>query len=429
MRNWRLRVFAATWLCYAGYYFCRRPFYVAKGKLAADLNFDASTLGTIGAIYLIAYAAGQFIAGSAGTRAGPRVMMLTGMAISVAVNIGFGLSSSSQAFFILMTINGLAQATGWSSNIGTMASWFNRQERGTVMGLWATNFQVGGVVANAMASWLLGDHHWPTVFFAGSAVLSAVWLFVLVNQRNTPADVGLPPVLDADADAQAVAVAAADATAGNKTPNTRNIFIRIGWDKSVILNILIVGMFYFFVKLIRYALWSWSPFFLASNYHLGADTAGYVSILFDAFGVPGVIVTGWVSDRYFQSSRAGVSLMMTLLLLSSCIFLYTAGSVSVGAFAVGIAVAGFSLYGPDALLTGAGAMDIGNRRGAILAAALISGIGSLGPIVQELVIGKLYDAKGGDLSAIFLLLLLSACGAVITMTVGVVRNRLGYSRL
>ena len=203
MRNWRLRVFAATWLCYAGYYFCRRPFYVAKGKLAADLNFDASTLGTIGAIYLIAYAAGQFIAGSAGTRAGPRVMMLTGMAISVAVNIGFGLSSSSQAFFILMTINGLAQATGWSSNIGTMASWFNRQERGTVMGLWATNFQVGGVVANAMASWLLGigtagnllaatplasaavaiGWRGAMVGMAGATVLSAVVILVFGSRR------------------------------------------------------------------------------------------------------------------------------------------------------------------------------------------------------------------------------------------------------
>ena len=50
LKQWRLRVFVATWVCYAGYYFCRRPYYVAKSRLAEDLAFDASTLGTIGAL-------------------------------------------------------------------------------------------------------------------------------------------------------------------------------------------------------------------------------------------------------------------------------------------------------------------------------------------------------------------------------------------
>ena len=26
-RPWQIRIFAATWLAYAGYYFCRKPFY------------------------------------------------------------------------------------------------------------------------------------------------------------------------------------------------------------------------------------------------------------------------------------------------------------------------------------------------------------------------------------------------------------------
>jgi len=53
----------------------------------------------------------------------------------------------------------------------------------------------------------------------------------------------------------------------------------------------------------------------------------------------------------------------------------------------------------------------------------------LGPIVQELVIGRLYDGSGGDLSGVFLLLMVSATAAVAMMLVAVVRNRLGHARL
>jgi sugar phosphate permease len=401
MRSWRIRVFIATWLCYAGYYFCRRPYYVTKSALSTELGFDGATLGMIGALYLIAYAVGQFAVGALGNRVGARVMLLSGMAVSIAMNVGFGLASTSTAFFALMTINGLAQATGWSANVGTMASWFTHKERGKVMGLWTTNFQAGGVVANALASFVLGHYGWQASFFAGAAVLAAVWLVVLTNQRNRPEDVGLEPLPD---------------EAEHKTLK------RGAW-----VDVVLIGVCYFFLKLIRYALWSWAPFFLTLNYGLAKDESGYLSTLFDVFGVPGVILTGWLSDKFFKSRRGGVSLLMTLVLVGCCVVLYTAGRVSLPVFAVGIAVAGFSLYGPDALLTGAGAMDIGSRRGAILAAGLISGIGSLGPIVQELVIGKMYDASKGDLGPIFLLLLGSSVAAAVTLGVVVVRNRLGKS--
>lgn len=411
LRSWRWRVFAATWLCYAGYYFCRKPFSIAKGQLADDLHLDASTLGTIGAAYLIAYALGQFLAGALGNRYGGRVMLLSGMAVSIAMNVGFGMASTASAFILLMTVNGIAQATGWSANIGTMASWFHRHERGKVMGWWATNFQVGGVAANALASLMLGHFDYHAAFFSGAAVLLAVFLVVLTNQRNRPEDVGLPPVLDPVGPNDLVAPA----------------HHGLGWDRKVVTNLALVSVVYFFLKFIRYALWSWAPFFLARNFSLEPGDAGYLSTTFDLLGIPGVIVTGWLSDKFFGSRRAGVCLMMLILLTASCGLLYFAGQVSVPVFAVGIGLIGFTLYGPDALLTGAGVMDIGSRRGATLAAGIISGVGSAGAVLQDLVIGKLYDADQGDLGRIFQLLLASAVLATLVMTVVVVRNRLGKS--
>jgi nitrate/nitrite transporter NarK len=70
-------------------------------------------------------------------------------------------------------------------------------------------------------------------------------------------------------------------------------------------------------------------------------------------------------------------------------------------------------------------MDVGNRKSATLAAGIISGFGSMGPIVQELVIGKLYDAKGGDLGPVFLMLFGSAALAAVFCAGLVWRNRRG----
>lgn len=406
--RWRWRVFASTWLCYAGLYFCRKPFYIAKSAIGHQLAFDATALGLIGSVYLVAYTVGQFASGAFGAKLGPRAVLLTGMGLSVLANVGFGFANSLGTFVVLMGLNGLVQATGWSNTVGTMANWFRRSERGTVMGFWATNFQVGGVAANTLAAWALGQWGFRYSFFTGALVLLGVQAFFVFNQRNKPQDLGLPAVDD---------------------PLEPEHEAADGLSRAAWTNVLLVGGFYFFVKFIRYSLWSWAPFFLERNFGLKGDDAGYLSTLFDLAGVAGVIATGLLSDRLFQSRRAGVSLFMILTMLASCVALFAGGGASVGFFAVCLALVGFTLYGPDALMSGAGAMDIGSRRGAVLAAGVINGMGSIGSVVQELVIGRLYDSGSGQLGPIFLLLL--GASAAASVLIGVVwgRNQLGRSNV
>jgi len=80
-RTWRVRVFVATWLSYVGFYFCRKPFSAAKSAIGEETHWDPKTLGNIWAAYLVAYAAGQFLASYMGMRLGPRRNVLAGMAV------------------------------------------------------------------------------------------------------------------------------------------------------------------------------------------------------------------------------------------------------------------------------------------------------------------------------------------------------------
>jgi OPA family sugar phosphate sensor protein UhpC-like MFS transporter len=406
--RWRARVFMATWLSYVGFYFCRQPFSKAKGAIAATTHWDTATLGNIWAAYLIAYAVGQFLASAMGPRLGPRRNVLLGMAVSVAVTLAMGTAPAWPVMAGLALLNGLAQATGWSGNVGTMASWFHKHERGKIMGVWSTNFTVGALVPGWVIAAVLGIAPWPWCFYSGAVVLAVVWVQFYVLQRTRPEDVGLAAVDDPVTDGVLTPAAPEPAQLS-----------RDAW-----INVLLVGGFYFFIKLIRYALWSWVPYFLKTGYGVGDSQAALFSTAFDLAGLPGVLVTGWLSDRYFGSRRGGVSLIMTLGAVASTGLLIAFGGASVPLFVALLAAIGFFLYGPDSLLTGAGAIDIGNRRQATFAAAFISGIGSLGAVVQEFAISRQYR-PGEGLGVVFTMLFCSAVLAAAFCAALVWRNRHG----
>jgi sugar phosphate permease len=412
LRAWRGRVFAATWLSYFGFYFARKPFYVAKADLGAANGWDAGVLGNIGAAYLVAYAVGQFSTGVLGARFGPRAIVLSGMALSALANAAFGFTDAVLLFTVLMAVNGLAQATGWPSNVGTMATWFHRGERGTVMGFWATNFQFGGLAATTLAAFVLDAYGLRMSFLAGSAVLCLIWVFYWFNQRNKPEDLGLSPVEDA-------LPTAAEAEAASARPAPSK------W--AFYLNVLLVGGFYFNAKVIRYAIWSWAPYLLRLHFGMEKGQAGYLTNVFDFSGILGVVLIGYLSDRLFKSRRVLVSFLFVIGLVLSCLLLYFFGSTSLTLFTVSMGLIGFTLIAPDSIMTGAGAIDVGSREQATLAVGLIGTLGALGSVFQELVLGQLL--KGDDVQGTFTLLLGSAVAAAGCLGLILVRNRLGHSDL
>jgi len=406
-RSWRVRVFVTTWLSYVGFYFCRAPFSKAKGAIADAAHWDAATLGNIWSAYLITYALGQFLASRMGPRLGPRRNVLLGMAVSVTVTLAMGVTLSWQVMTGLVAVNGLAQATGWSGNVGTMASWFHKHERGKVLGLWSTNFTVGALGSGWVMALVLGLADWRWCFFIGAGVLAVIWVQYYLLQRNRPEDVGLSPIDDPVTEVD-------EATAPEPS----------GLSRAAWTNLLLVAGFYFFAKFIRYGVWSWAAYFLKNKYHLSGAAAAAYSTGFDLAGIPGVAITGWLSDRYFASRRGEISLAMMLGAVVVTGLLMAFAGTSVVVFVVLFSAVGFTLYGPDALLTGAGAIDIGNRRLATFATAMISGFGSMGAVVQELVISRMYDPNR-DLGAVFGTLFGSAALAAVFCGALVWRNRCG----
>ncbi len=411
-KTWRRRAFASTWVCYAGFYFCRKAWGIASAAVGEAHGLDASTLGWIATAFIVAYTVGQFLSGWLGQRIGARRLLLGGMAVSIAAHGALGFANSTSTFVVFMVVNGLAQSTGWCGTVATMARWFRRSERGVVMGFWATCYQVGGVLAKGLAAWSIGALGYRYAFFTGSVVVVGVWVVVHFFQRNGPSDVGLEEYEESgelQGDGQE------SMTAG------------VGWDRSTLTSVLLVGVFYFFVKFIRYAIDYWVPYLFHHHFGLDFAEAGYLSLLFDLFGVGGVIAIGYASDKWFGGRRARISLLAVVGMVGACFVLATGGGESVALFALALGLVGFTLYGPDALMSGAAAIDIGTPRQAALAAGIINGMGSVGGALQGPLIGSLLDDPGGATERVLWLLVAASIAAAATLSLVVWRNHKGWS--
>jgi len=393
-RPWQIRIFASTWLAYAGYYFCRKPFYVVKADMSGALGLSTIQLGHLGTAYLAAYAAGQFSSAYFGRKLGPKLLLIAGMAISAGCNFVFGAANGFWTLMLFLAINGLAQGTGWPGCIGSLAFWFRREQRGSILGVWSTCYQLGSLVSTSFAAYMLGRAGWRWSYFGSALVLLAIWAVVLLLHPNRPESVGLPPL--GDEEEKAAPTGKAEKAEG------------LGWTPDVIGSVLTMGVIYFTIKFLRYALWSWAPFFLRQNFGLSGDRAGYLSTIFEFCGFFGVIASGVASDKLFHGHRAFIAFAMLAMMTLSFVLMATVGATSVVFFTVSMGLAGFMLFGPDALLSGVGAIDVGSKRGALAAAGIINGMGSIGPIFQEEIIGWMYKAFGHRLFPILAMLVCMA---------------------
>lgn len=423
-RVWRVRILASTWLSYAGLYFCRKNFAIAKSSILDSLAISKTELAHIFTAYLIAYMVGQYLTGFLGRKVATRILLLTGMAVSLGCNVVFGFSylmgpAGYAPLMIFMVVNGFAQASGWPGNVGILSNWLRRKERGRIMAVWATSYQLGSVLAKTFAAFMLGAFGAVWSFWGAAVVLFGVWILFLLFERDNPEDVGLDPIVEEVEVEVPVDQAPSD--------RVREDGLFAGWSRNTLLTVVTMGCCYFVFKFLRYALDSWSPLAIEELFAMEAAHAGYISTLFDWIGFLGVVVGGFASDRLFRGRRYQMVVIMTIGMFAAFIFLTFVGVRSVWLFGTGLALCGFMLMGPDSLLSGVGAIDVGGRRGAVVAAGIINGTGSIGPIFQEEIIGRVLD-RWGYQSSFYLLIAVAFLGIVGTSYLAS-RSRRGLSNL
>ena len=215
------------------------------------------------------------------------------------------------------------------------------------------------------------------------ALVGAVALFALL--RDTPKSVGLPELessktsLDND----------------DNDPAARRAYVmKMVYNNPIVWALAIAN---FFVYVVRFSVLDWGPKFLTEACSMSFEEAAVAVGAFEIMAIVGTLVAGWVTDKFFRGlahrtcmwCMVGAGLSMGVFYL----FYLNPGMVPGWALIGVLAMAGFFIYGPQALV-GVAVTNQATKKAAGTANGLVGIFGYLSTAVSGFGFGWLADNYG-----------------------------------
>jgi len=434
-RRWgigRGNAFLLTWLAYTIITSGRMPFAIAKTALCptdADgkvklhqgwAPFDTAggkeLLGVLDTCFMATYALGMPLMGVLADRLDRGRFLASSLVATGACLALFGLGHAwgihSMAYFAAVTAAcGLVQSAAFPCTTGIMPLWFRKERMGWTMGIFSSSSPVGNIVGKVLCAASLQRWGWPSVFFAPSLALWITGLLVLLLLVHDPHHLGLPRVDEHREDAPLEQGLGGAAGARERLREEEELPLR---RILALPSLLCYSLATLLAKLVYYGFSNWLPFFLASKVDMPQDTASYLSSLFDWGGFVGVVLGGWLSDRF--GSR-GVVCVCFQFLSCPCMLAYIllVHRLSLMSNAAALFILGMFVSTPYNLITCVATIDLGrhpmlrgNTKAVSTVTGIIDGCGSVGAATQGLLVGAVSTLLGWNwtfyvLSAVSLL--------------------------
>ena len=147
--------------------------------------------------------------------------------------------------------------------------------------------------------------------------------------------------------------------------------------KTRILKSALVALSLFELNIIRYGFMDWAPTYMFEVEKATISLAAYKALAIPIAGSIGALFAGWSSDRFFQSRKAFIMVIMLVLLMTlTTIYPSLARFHWVWSLICLIGI-GFATYGPHVMICATISMDYASRKAAASAAGFIDGCGSV----------------------------------------------------
>lgn len=395
-RSWQARVLFFTIFGYAMFYFVRKNLPIAMPLMGKELGIGTAGFGLFLTLHGVIYGVSKFTNGFLADRANARVFMASALLASAVLNLIFGFTSAVVALGVLWMVNGWFQGMGFPPCARLIANWFPPRQLATKFSIWNSSHNIGSILivllCGAFVSGQYFAPNWrlcfivPAILAMGAAVL--LWLML----ADTPPAVGLPEVEGTRGEGDA-----------REAAEDFKAFVR----EKVFSNkyIWLLASANFFVYAMRYAMFDWSSKLLTEAKHIKIMHAAWMIAGFELFGLLGVLLGGWITDRFLGGRAARACVVYMALAGVSVLLLWKVPARSELLTTGLLCATGFFVYGPQCLLAIACA-NLATKRAAATAVGLTSIFGYASTVLSGWGLGRLVELYGWD--ACFALLLGSA---------------------
>ena len=371
-KSMRFRVFMGAFLGYAAYYLVRKNLSLAAPGMIEEGIVDKAGVGIAMSAVSIAYAFSKFIMGSISDRSDARKFLVVGLILSALTMIGVGLIpfGANQAFnvtliFIFMLLVGWLSGKGWPPCGRVMAYWFSQNERSFKMSLWNTSHTLGSGSLGLLMTFglfifgILGiEQAWRAAFIVPASVALLLAIFCWWALRDTPQSCGLPPIDEYRNDFSGVKAKKGEE---EKIP-FKTLFVEYIFKNKWIWMIALANAF---VYMVRYGVGDWAPVYLQEMNIMTAKESNLAFALHNYAGIPGTIICGWISSKFFKGRCAPPNIIFMGAVLLGTVVYWQAGNLAalmatdpaaISALTktfvyFGLILIGFCIYGPVALVT------------------------------------------------------------------------------
>lgn len=395
-----MRILYATIIGYASFYLVRQNLAMAVPDMSQEFGYSKVDLGWIATVFFITYGVGKLINGYYSDRSDARYFMSIGLFFSALTSFFMGFGSGLVFFALMWGCNGWFQSMGWPACARLITHWFSPKELGSKWSLWASSHQIGAVAIFGLGGFLIENFGWRSAFIIPAFFSMALSFFLFNRLRDTPKQLGLPPVEEYKGDVLHISSVYEERITVKEVITT--VFAnKLVWYMAIANMCLYIP---------RMGIFFWAPTFLKEYKGVTLIIAGMQLVSFELASLIGGLTAGWISDKIFEGRRGPIA---TLFLIGLSLCLFIVWKIPAGYPALDTLVlmlAGFLLNGPQ-VLNGVATADFASKRAvgvatgftgscAYIGSALASGAG-FGKIVE------IYGWEGGFL----LFILASLVGA------------------
>ena len=353
-QHWQWRVILGSMTTYAVFYFVRKNFSFAMPMLQREYGISNTSFGVILSIIGIIYGVSKFLNGIIGDRTNARWHLVIGLGASAIINYIFGFSDvishmitgqeSGPDFIngmivvmaVLLVLNNIFQGCGFAPCNHLMVHWVPPKELATKMSIWNTSHSIGAFVISLICGYLTD---WRLCFWVPAVIATVGVIFTIITLRDTPSSVGLPELPNTKTELD-----------GNDDRKAYwSFLVRRVFKNPIVWTLALTDLF---VYIVRFAVLDWGPTFLQNrSVPLSQELAAWTIAIFEIAGCAGMLLAGWISDHVFKGKAQRVcAIEMFLVAICLVVLHFLPATASPVLMLVILAIAGFFLYGPQALL-------------------------------------------------------------------------------